>query len=152
MLTVRLRSIQLNSFTAIYSHAYMSLSQNMALFTKPAGKNKPWPRVTTLWCRQLSQEFSRILRNSWDLLCSREPLGIISHWLIEVIAQKRSNSQQVWEANFGDLPSDHLMEIIGVVPSALKIRKDSVWWKVYSTTVSIVSSSLFVFVKILPSA
>ena len=44
------------------------------------------------------------------------------------------------------------MEIIGVVPSALKIQKDSVWWKVYSTTIFVVSSSLFVFVKILPSA
>ena len=152
MLTVCLRSIQLNSFTAIYGHACMSLSQNIALFTKPAGKNKLWPRVTTLWCRQLSEELSRILMNSWDLLCSRESLGIISHWLVEVIAQKRSDLQQVWHENFGDLPSDHLMEIIGVVPSGLKIRKDSVWWNVYSTTVSIVSSSLFAFVKILPSA
>ena len=72
----------------------------------------------------MSPAFSRILEiysvpeNSWE--------SFRTGCLIEVIAQKRSNLQQVWEANVGDSTSDHLMEIIGVVPSALKIRKDSV--------------------------
>ena len=141
MLTVRLRSIQLNSFTAIYSHAYMSLSQNMALFIKPAGKNKPRPRVTTLWCRQLSQEFlrftlfPRILGNHFALV-NRGDRSKEIKFTASVGSKFRGFAK--WSLN-GDYRCS-------------SFSAQNVWWKVYSTTVSIVSSSLFVFVKILPSA